>query len=92
MRTLCVLVHQLHLRGNKNLGTDKGALYEKITAESLKKHCYELRYYRREDSRLEEDFFVRTASSLVPIEVKAAHNQAKSLKTLIQSDHYPDIH
>lgn len=83
---------QLDLRGNKNLGTYKGALYENITAEALKKQGYELRYYRREDSRLEEDFFVRTASSLVPIEVKAANNQAKSLKTLIQSDHYPDIH
>ena len=49
-------------------------------------------YYGRDDSRLEEDFFIRTADSLVPVEVKAANGKSKSLSTLIKSDHYPDIH
>lgn len=79
------------LRANKNLGVYKGALYENIAAEALKKAGCGLYYYKREDSTLEEDFFMRTADSLVPIEVKATNNMARSLKTLISSDRYPDI-
>ena len=51
-----------------------------------------LYYYRREDSTLEQDFFMRTANWLVPVEVKAENGKAKSLKTLINSDKYADIH
>ena len=51
----------------------------------------ELCYYRREDSKLEEDFFLRSRSSIVPIEVKATTGSSKSLRTLIDSGHYPDI-
>ena len=40
---------------------------------------------------MEEDFFVRTASALIPVEVKATTGRAKSLRTLIDSDKYPDI-
>ena len=40
---------------------------------------------------MEEDFFVRTQNSLIPVEVKAKRGTAKSLRTLIQSDRYPDI-
>ncbi len=79
------------LRANKNLGVYKGALYENIVSEALKKSGYDLYYYKREDSTLEEDFFVRTKKSLVPVEVKAATGNAKSLKTLIGSEKYPDI-
>lgn len=39
-----------------------------------------------------QDFFVRTADSLIPIEVKAKNGTAKSLRTLIRSEKYPDIH
>ena len=46
---------------------------------------------KREDSTLEMDFFLRDAESLVPVEVKAGSAKAKSLRTLIDSDHYPDI-
>ena len=60
-------------------------------AEALSKQGYELFYYKRENATLEEDFFVRTQKSLVPVEVKATNGQAKSLKTLISSDKYPDI-
>lgn len=79
------------LRANKNLGVYKGALYENIVGEALNKCGYELYYYKREDSTLEEDFFVRTRENLVPVEVKATRGTAKSLRTLIQSEKYPDI-
>ena len=48
-------------------------------------------YYKKDDSTLEEDFFVRTQKHLVPVEVKATRGTAKSLRTLIQRDVYPDI-
>ncbi|MBQ7897355.1 MAG: ATP-binding protein [Clostridia bacterium] len=82
---------QEDLRANKNLAVYKGALYESIVGEGLVKAGYQLYYYRREDSTLEEDFFVRTAHSLVPIEVKAKNNKAKSLSELIKSEKYSDI-
>lgn len=41
---------------------------------------------------MEEDFFVRTMRHLIPIEVKATNGRAKSLKELIDSDKYEDIH
>ena len=49
-------------------------------------------YYKREDSTLEEDFFVRTASELIPVEVKAKSRKAKSMQALIENDRYPEIH
>lgn len=79
------------LRSNKNMGVYKGALYENIVGEALVKSGYHLYYYKRDDSTLELDFFVRTKSALVPVEVKATNNHAKSLKTLITSDKYSDI-
>lgn len=82
---------QEDLRANKNLGVYKGALYENIVAEALKKSGYTLYYYKRDNSTLEEDFFVRTADALIPVEVKATNGKAKSLRTLVQSDKYPDI-
>ncbi|MCI9588074.1 MAG: ATP-binding protein, partial [Oscillospiraceae bacterium] len=57
---------QEDLRANKNLGVYKGALYENIVGEALVKSGCGLYYYKREDSTLEEDFFVRTASELIP--------------------------
>lgn len=79
------------LRENRNLGVYKGALYENIAAEALVKSGYQLYYYKREDSTLEEDFFVRTSEALVPVEVKSVNGRSKSLRTLIESDKYPDI-
>ncbi len=79
------------LRANKNLGVYKGALYENIVGEALVKSGYDLYYYKREDSILEEDFFVRTAENLIPVEVKATNGRSKSLRTLIRSERYPDI-
>ena len=79
------------LRKNRNLGVYKGALYENFAAEALSKSGYELYYYRREDGALEEDFFVRTADELLPVEVKAGNTASRSLRNLISSDHYPAI-
>lgn len=83
---------QEDLRANRNLGVYKGALYENVVGEALVKSGYGLYYYKREDSTLEEDFFVRTADDLIPVEVKATNGRAKSLRTLIESDKYEDIH
>lgn len=82
---------QEDLRANKNLNVYKGALYENIVAESLVKSGYELYYYKKDNSTLEEDFFVRMKDSLVPVEVKDTNGKTKSLRTLISSDCYPDI-
>lgn len=82
---------QEDFRANRNLNTYKGGLYENIVAEALAKSGADLVYYKREDSTLEMDFFLRTAESLVPVEVKAGSARAKSLATMIKSEHYPDI-
>lgn len=60
-------------------------------SRSLCKQGYELFYYKKVNSTLEQDFFVRTKKSLVPVEVKSTNGRAKSLATLIKSDSYPDI-
>lgn len=82
---------QEDLRANRNMNVYKGALYENIVAEILSKQGYELFYYKKENSTLEQDFFVRTKKSLVPVEVKAKAGTAKSLSTLVKSEAYPDI-
>lgn len=82
---------QEDLRTNKNMGVYKGALYENVVGEALTKSGYGLYYYKKEDSTLEEDFFVRTATELIPVEVKSVNGRAKSLKTLIESAQYEDI-
>lgn len=82
---------QEDLRANKNLGVYKGALYENIVGEALMKCGYDLYYYKKDDSYLEEDFFIRTKDCLVPVEVKATNGTAKSLRTLIKSSSYSDI-
>lgn len=82
---------QEDLRANKNLGVYKGAIYENMVADALNKEGYSLYYYKRQDSTLEEDFFIRTAKSLVPLEVKSKGGKSKSLRTLIDSANYHDI-
>lgn len=80
------------LRANRNLGVYKGALYENIVGEALTKCGYDLYYYKRENSTLEEDFFVRTSSDLIPVEVKSTNGKSKSLRALIDGNKYTDIH
>jgi hypothetical protein len=83
---------QEDLRSRKNIGTYRGGLYENIVGDMLVKAGYNLYYYSKENSTLEEDFFVRNTDSLIPVEVKARNGNSKSLSTLIKSDSYPDIH
>ena len=83
---------QLDLRANKNLGVYKGAIYESIVSEFLYKSGYSLFYYKRDDGSLEEDFFIRDADSLIPIEVKARGGKSQSMKALITNEKYGDIH
>ena len=66
-------------------------MYENFAAEALSKSGYELYYYRREDGSLEEDFFVRTADELLPVEVKAGNNVSVSLRNLIKQEQYSMI-
>ena len=82
---------QLDFRQNKNFDVYKGGLFESIIGEALIKSGYELHYFKKENSTLEEEFFVRCKDYLVPIEVKAGNNNSKSLATLIKSDAYKEI-
>ncbi|MDD3368889.1 MAG: ATP-binding protein [Lachnospiraceae bacterium] len=82
---------QDHLRSNKNMNIYKGALYENIVGEAFVKSGYQLFYYKKDNSTLEEDFFVRTKQYLVPVEVKSTNGKSKSLRTLIDSDKYTEI-
>ena len=82
---------QEDLRVNKNLGVYKGALYENFVAEAFVKQGFGLYYYKKENASLEEDFFVRTQNTLVPVEVKANSNQSKALSALISNKRYQDI-
>ena len=82
---------QMDFRQNKNLDVYKGGLYESIIGEALVKSGYELHYYKKENSTLQEEFFVRSKDYLVPIEVKAGNNNSKSLSTLINNPEYKEI-
>ena len=82
---------QQDLRANKNFNTYKGAVYENIIADVFVKEGYNLYYFKNDKPPLEMDFFVRTADSLVPVEVKAADNASISLNNLIKKDSYADI-
>lgn len=79
------------LRANKNLGVYKGALYENFVGEALSKSGYELYYFKKDNSTLKEDFFVRTKKSLVPVEVKSQNGRSRSLSELIKNPRYQDI-
>ena len=82
---------QEDLRVNKNLGVYKGALYENFVAEAFVKQGLGLYYYKKENSTLEEDFFVRTKSELIPVEVKSNSDSSRSLAALIKNVNYKDI-
>ena len=79
------------LRQNKNFNTYKGAVYENIVADMLVKQGYRLYFYRSEKGTLEMDFFVRSADSLIPVEVKAENAPTPSLNALIERETYSDV-
>lgn len=82
---------QEDLRANKNFSVYKGALYESIVGEALVKSGYGLYYYKKDNGTLEQDFFVRTSNSLIPLEVKSKNNKSKSLSELVSNEKYSDI-
>ena len=79
------------LRDNKNFNTYKGALYENIIADMLKKSGYDLYFYKSEDSTQEVEFFLRDANNLIPIDVKASDGKIKTVKALIENEKVTDI-
>ena len=79
------------LRKNQNLGTYTGAIYENLIGQMLTAQGQELFYYKKENSQLEMDFFVRTSESLVPLEVKAKDGATASLNNLISYPSYSDV-
>lgn len=82
---------QEELSANKNLGVYKGALYENMVGEALIKQGYKLFYFKKENTTLEANFFIRSTASLILVEVKVKTGREKSMKTWITSGHYPDI-
>lgn len=79
------------LRHNHNYNTYRGAIYENIVAEMLKKQGYDLYFYKNETSTVEMDFFIRNEKYLIPIEVKATDNPTRTLRNMIEDDKYKDI-
>lgn len=82
---------QEDFRQNKNFDVYKGGFFESIVGEALVKSGYELRYYKKENSTLQEEFFVRYKDYLVPIEVKAGNGSSRSLSLLIKDENYNEI-
>ena len=83
---------QEDLRANKNFGTYKGAIYENVVGEMLRKSGYkQLYFFKHNNPAIEMDFFVRDADSLVPVEVKASDGATASLNNLIKWESYPDV-
>lgn len=82
---------QEDVRIRRNLGTWKGGLFENIVAEAIVKSGGVPAYYKKENSTLEMDFFLRSGENLVPVEVKAGNTKAKSMRALIDGAHYTDI-
>lgn len=82
---------QEDLRANRNLGTYKGAIYENIVGDMLVKQGYRLFYYHSDRPALEMDFFIRSADSLIPVEVKANDGATASLNRLLNDDKYNEV-
>ena len=82
---------QQDFRNNRNFNAYKGAIYENIIAESLKKAGYGLYFYKNEKSTIKIDFIVRDADSLVPLEIKAIDGPTASLNNVITNEKYADV-
>lgn len=79
------------LRDNKNFNTYKGAIYENIVGDMLKKSGYDLYFYKNEDGTQEVEFFIRDTNNLIPIDVKATDVKVKSIKSFIEDKNIKDI-
>ncbi len=65
-----------------NLFDYKGAIFENLVADILNKMGRKLSYYRK-DSGLEIDFVIRYRGECMPVEVKAADGNTKSMRTIL---------
>lgn len=75
-----------------NLLGYKGAIFENLMADFLRKKGMKLYYFHKEFG-LELDFLVRYHGECVPLEVKARSGRAKSLSTVLKNpDHYHVAH
>lgn len=79
------------LRENKNFNTYKGAIYENVVGDMLKKSGYDLFFFKKEDGTQEIEFFVRDTNSLIPIDVKASDGRPQAMINLINDDKIEDI-
>ena len=79
------------LRDNKNFNTYKGAIYENVVADMLRKSGYDFYFYKNEISSIEVEFFIRDANNLIPVDVKATDGKLKSVKQLINDEKISDI-
>ena len=79
------------LRDNKNFNTYKGAIYENIVGDMLKKSGYNLYFYKNKDGTQEVEFFVRDSKNLITIDVKATDEKVKSIKSFIEDKNIKDI-
>lgn len=79
------------LRMNKNFNTYKGAIYENVVGEMLKKSGYDLYFFRKDDGTQEIEFFIRDKETLIPIDVKASDGAPKSMISMIENKQIPDI-
>ena len=75
-----------------NLLGYKGAIFENLMADFLKKKGMKLYYFHKEFG-LELDFLVRYHGECVPLEVKSRSGKAKSLSTVLKNpEHYHVTH
>ncbi len=70
-----------------SLGIYKGAIFENIVADSLKKQQNPLYYYNKNNS-LKLDFIYSLKDKIIPLEIKASSGNSKALKTVL--NHYDE--
>lgn len=68
-----------------NLGIYSGAVFENVVAQILRAHSRQLYFFNRNNS-LEIDFVISQERKVIPIEVKAGNNKAKSLRVLLDEN------
>lgn len=72
-----------------NLGIYKGAIFENMIAQILSSHDIPLYFFNRNNT-LELGFVLSKNAKILPVEVKAANNKAKSLRTILNEN--SDMH
>ena len=69
------------------LKTAKGGLYEALIADILTKAGHkDLHFYRNEAGTAELEFFIEGADGVIPVEVKAGKNRAKTLDNILKKE------